>query len=175
MNNAEFIRLLEQLSNADWQSVMEGAAILIVDDLRLQTGPAQAPNAVIRAPEHGQTDASRLKRESIEEAPALLANYYLTNPLTLTGFNHQVKGLLENHGAAAFAALPGQLPQYTLFVDEGEVVAEPQESPRHRYGVYCELSRPLRGDALESFVEKWLQRGEAHERYLGMNVCRYNC
>jgi hypothetical protein len=24
-------------------------------------------------------------------------------------------------------------------------------------------------------VEKWLNSGEAYDRYLSMNVCRYNC
>jgi len=40
---------------------------------------------------------------------------------------------------------------------------------------YCELEHPLEDGELEKYVRKWLQRGEAHERYLGMNACRYNC
>jgi hypothetical protein len=175
MNSTEFTRLLEQLSNNDWQRIIGGDSLLIVNDLHLETGPAQAPNAVLRAPEQGQTDGGRLKRESIEQASALLTNYYLTHPLTLTGFNHQVESLIDKLSAAAFAAPPGEFPQYTLFVDEGEVVAEPSGSPRHRYGVYCELSKPLTESALQETVRKWLNRGEAHERYLSMNVCRYNC
>jgi hypothetical protein len=39
--------------------------------------------------------------------------------------------------------------------------------------VFCELQRPLA--VLDERVRRWLERGEAHQRYLGMNVCRYNC
>jgi len=86
-----------------------------------------------------------------------------------------VEDLIDRLGAGAFAAAPRQLARYTLFVEGGEVVAESAESPRHKYGVYCELERPVGDAETEVRVRKWLQRGEAHERYLEMNVCRYNC
>ena len=175
MNSTEFSRLLEQLKEADWRQVIEGQSVLMVDDLRLAIGPAQSPNAIVRAPEESETDFQSLRDESIEEAASLLTNYYLTHPLTQIGFNHQVTRLMEKYAPDAFAAPPGQFPRYTLFVDEGEVVAEASGSPRHRYGVYCELPRSLMGAALDDYVGRWLHRGEAHERYLSMNVCRYNC
>jgi hypothetical protein len=62
-----------------------------------------------------------------------------------------------------------------LFVDGGEVIAECADSPRHRYGVFCELESTLSEHAIEEQVRQWLERGEAYEDYLGMNVCRYNC
>ena len=69
----------------------------------------------------------------------------------------------------------GRLPRYALFVDGVEVVAEPPESPRHKNGVFCELERPLDERAVEACVRKWLERGDAHERYLETNLCRYTC
>lgn len=175
MNETTFRQLLNELDDAEWLAVAGGQCVLLVDDLRLAVGPADAPNAVLRAAERTPVDADALKREVLAEAGALLANYYLTHPLTPTGFNRQVQRLIAQYGAAAFAAPPGQLPQRTLFVDGGEVVAEPPDSPRHRYGAFCELERPLSGAALEARVHSWLERGEAHQRYLSMNVCRYNC
>ncbi|TNF95886.1 MAG: hypothetical protein EP297_11380 [Gammaproteobacteria bacterium] len=170
MNEMTFIRLLNRLDDADWQAVIEGQGILVVDDLLLQTGPTNAPNAIIYAPEEDELDADTLKRESIDGASALLNNYYLSHLLTLPGFNYQAQKLIEEHGAAAFVAPEGQLPEYTLFVDGGEVIAEPPDSPRHRYGTFCELTQPLTDLKTEEHVRKWLERGEAYERYLGMNV-----
>ncbi|MGD2119477.1 MAG: hypothetical protein PVG66_14035 [Chromatiales bacterium] len=172
MNAATFTNLLRQLNDDAWQSVASGQALLLVDDVSLAIGPAGAANAIISA---DQTDAIQLKKNSIEQAADILHNYYLTHPLTRAGFNRQVEQLFDKHGAAAFAALAGQLPPYTLFVEGGEVIAESAASPRHRYGVYCELPRRLTDEALPVHLNKWLQRGEAYDDYLGMNVCRYNC
>jgi hypothetical protein len=175
MNTSIFTRLLEQLSDSDWQAVIEGQAVLLIDDVRLELGPLAAPNALIKAAEQGGANALDLKSESIADAQAILANFYLTHPLTREGFNRQTLSLIQTHGAGAFAALTGQRPERTLFVDGGEVVAESAASPRHPYGAYCELPRPLSGDAIENAVHRWLESGEAFDRYLGMNVCRYNC
>lgn len=177
MNENTFKQQLAALTGDDWQAVIDGQALLVVDDLRLEVGPVDAPDAIIVASAGlpGESDAEGLRRESLSTATALLHNYYLTHPLTLAGFNRQVEALIRQHGASAFSAQPGQLPRFTLFVDGGEVVAEPSGSPRHRYGVFCELDRPLDKAATGEHVRKWLQRGEAHERYLEMNVCRYNC
>jgi hypothetical protein len=175
MRPDRFVQLLRELDLSAWQSVIEGRSLLMTDDRRLEPGPTNAPNAVIYAPEFGDIDAEGLRRESLADADSILANYYLTHPLSLAGFNHQVAALIDRHGAAAFAAVAGRLPQRTLFVEGGEVLAEPPESPRHRYGVFYELDRPMPDSRLATELRKWLERGEAHERYLGMNVCRYNC
>ena len=158
-----------------WEAVVDGKALLLVDDQRLEPGPAKAPDAIITPPDQTDANAAGLRRESLDQAEALLYAYYRTHPLTRAGFDHQVAALLARHGAEAFAAPPGHLPRYTLFVDGGEVVAESSGDPRFRYGAYCELPRPMPDSQIEGQVRRWLERGEAHERYLGMNVCRYNC
>ncbi|OBS08408.1 hypothetical protein [Acidihalobacter prosperus] len=99
----------------------------------------------------------------------------MTQPLSQDAFDRQVEVLFSAHGAGAFAACAGALPDFTLFVDGEHVVAEPQGSPRHRYGAYCELEEPLTGEALEVRVRRWLRGGEAYTLYLSMNVCRYSC
>ncbi len=175
MNTAQFTDLLNKLENTHWQALVDGDAILMVDDLQLIIGPIQSANAIVRAPERGNILIAELKRDSLEQADALLNNYYLTHPLTLAGFNHQVALLIQEHGEAAFAAPFGMTPARTLFVDVGEVMAESPQSPRHRYGAFCELNKPLNETALKKHVIKWLESGDAHSHYLGMNVCRYNC
>lgn len=175
MNEKNFIYQLNQLQDADWQAVLEGLAVLILDDAHLEIGNSHSINVIIDAPKQRLLDAATLKRESLAKASTILSNYYLTHPLTLSGFNHQVARLIERYGATVFTALIGQLPERTLFVEGGEVIAETTDSPRHRYGVFCELTHQLADLAIEAHIHKWLERGEAHESYLSMNVCRYSC
>jgi hypothetical protein len=146
-----------------------------VDDVKLETGAANAANVIIPAIIDGTQAAAELREQCIAQASQLLEDYYRTHPLTRAGFNRQVEELLDRLGAAAFTALPGQLPDYSLFVEVGSVIAEPRQSPRHPYGAYCEIIRPLADSALTRHVKQWLDSGEAYERYLSMNVCRYNC
>ena len=175
MNKNTFIHQLELLKDTDWQAVIEGLALVNINDAYHEIGPAQASNAIIALTEHNKSDAATLKLESLAHASSILSNYYLSHPLTLAGFNRQVEKLINEHGASAFSAVAGQLAARTLFVDEAEVIAETADSPRHRYGVFCELPGPLADSVLETHIRRWLEQGEAHEQYLSMNVCRYNC
>ena len=181
MNETLFRQLLQQLPDDLWQRLLDGGGLSLVDDLDLQPGAAEAPDLIIRpdpVARRGRRDAANLaalKAEVMAGAGEILADYYRTHPLTLAGFNRQAQALLARYGMAAFAAVQGGLPERTLFVDGGELVAEAADSPRHRYGVFCELQRPLSAAVLDERVRRWLERGEAHQRYLGMNVCRYNC
>lgn len=95
--------------------------------------------------------------------------------LSPSEFNQQVETLLTTHGAASFAAVTGTYPRHTLFIAGDRVIAESADSPRHRYGTFCELDSTLNDEALTAYVWEWLNSGDAHEQYLGMNVCRYNC
>jgi len=111
---------------------------------------------------------SRFRGESMSESSRAEA-------LSQSEFNRQVEELFAAHGPAAFAAPLFGTPKYTLFVDGETVVAESGESPRHKYGTFCELEEALAGAALEAHVRQWLESGEAYALYLSMNVCRYDC
>lgn len=174
MNKHTFISLLEVLSDAQWQAIVDGKALLIVDDLSLAIGSADSPNVILAA----QTglDAASLSAESLAQADELLTQYYRTHPLTRKGFTVQATALMEQYGEQAFAALTYDFPERTLFVDGGELIAETKDSPRHRYGAFCELEQVIDDHTeIAVRVKQWLASGAAHERYLEMNVCRYTC
>ncbi|MCP5141765.1 MAG: hypothetical protein H6926_08695 [Chromatiales bacterium] len=173
MTPDRFHTLLEALSDADWQAVVDGRRVLIVDDQMLAIGPADAANAVIQA--GGQADATALRAESLAEAEDLLGNYYRTHPLTEAGFTSQARRLIDQHGAENFAGPFGPPPPRTLFVDGGELLALDRNDPRHRYGAYCEIDAPMAAEAKTRQVRNWVEKGEAYARYIGMNACRYNC
>ncbi|KAG1707683.1 UPF0061 protein [Nymphon striatum] len=165
---------------SDWQSLVEGDSLIVKDDAELLIGASSVPNTVLpnsllQGSDFSFTNASELKRQVLDNADSILDNYYRTHPLSLIGFNQQVEGLLNKHGATEFCAPFGKTSNQTLFVDGGEVVAESSESPRHPYGVFFEMDKPMSAEAMQNAAYKWLSSGEAYDRYIGMNVCRYNC
>lgn len=173
MTPSLFRTLLEELVDADWQAVIDGQRIVLVDDQRLEIGDAHALSAIIQAGE--ASTAAELREVSLAEADDLLHNYYRTHALTNAGFNAQALRLIATHGAENFAGPFGPPPPRTLFVDGGELIAADHSDPRHRYGAYCEVDVPMSPEALAEKVEQWIERGEAHARYMAMNACRYNC
>lgn len=175
MNNQEFVCLLEQLEDAAWQSVMDGQALVMVDDMALTVGDVTHPCVLVKGGKSAMGDALQLRQETIRQAAAILDKYYFIRPLSRKGFEHQAEQHIRAKGAQAFAAIAGQWPAFTLFVEGGELLAESAGSARHRYGAFCELDKPMAGVALTARVDQWLHSGEAYQLYLNMNVCRYNC
>ena len=129
---------MSRLGPASLQDWGPDRVLRLVDDERLEWGDGRAADVLL----------DRLPDEAREQplawldahAEPLIADYYRRHPLTRSGFDRQVAALLERYGADAFAAPPGQLPRFTLFVDAGTLVAEPEQGLRYRYGAYCELS-----------------------------------
>ncbi len=99
----------------------------------------------------------------------------MSEPITLSNFNQQVERLFAEHGGGAFAAFRFEEPDFSLFVEDTTVVAEPKGSPRFPYGTFCELETALTGNELEAHMWHWLRSGEAYDQFLGMNVCRFGC
>lgn len=175
MNQAGFLDQLEHLDTSHWQALLDGASLVLKDDQDLSLGAPGAPNVIVHPLRFDARSALELRVTVLGMAGQIWEDYYRTHPLTPQGFNRQVETLMESRGPAAFAATPGSLPDFTLFVDSGTVVAEPKGSPRHRYGAYLELKRPLPPAQVIDRVRAWVKTGRAYERYQGMNACRYNC
>ena len=171
MGPEAFRRLLAGLASAPGTG--DRRALRLVDGERLDWGSGDEPDVIVREfPEKAHQAPGEWLNGQAEN---LLADFDRTHPVSRTGFDRQARALFTEHGSQAFAAPPGRMPCFTLFVDSGSVVAEPEHSPRHRYGAYCELPAPLDPDAASAKVESWLASGEAYASYLGMNVRRYNC
>ena len=90
-------------------------------------------------------------------------------------FNAQAAELINELGATAFCAPPGKTPDYTLFVEENSVIAEPKSGPRHPYGIHCEIREAETESQMVETLQKWLDSGEAYEAFISTNVCRFNC
>ena len=173
MNKEKFKIILKVLEDEVWQRLLDGQALVLVDDSRIVAASEQPGNIII--PPRDVNDINTLRDEVMDNAGEILEHYYRSFPLSRAGFNRQVEQLIEQHGAEAFAAVYPDVSAFTLFVEGGSVVAEDAASPRYRYGAYCELQQPLQIDALSAYVKKWLSSGKAYENYISMNVCRYSC
>ncbi|HEY5734318.1 MAG TPA: hypothetical protein VIU36_06105 [Gammaproteobacteria bacterium] len=167
--------LLDQLSVAALNVVLKGQALLLVDDASLALGDPESPNVLVHPEAFTANDADQLRRALLENSEELIAGYYRTHPLSWAGFDRQVKALFEAHGYETFAALPDVMPVKSLFVEQGTVIAEAQDSPRFQYGTYCELPGASGPEQIKQAVERWVSSGQAYDSYLGMNVCRHNC
>ena len=99
----------------------------------------------------------------------------INSPPSPTEFNDQVIALIKQYGESAFCSSSGQLPDFTLFVEDQTVIAEPRNAPRHPYGLFCTINPQSSETQVNEHIHKWLESGEAYKEFMVMNVCRYNC
>ncbi len=173
VNQQLFSYLLQEVNDEAWQALAAGANLLMIDDTYLEISTSSARNIILRGDE--LADVENPQQWLVDHAVELLEKYYRTTPLSRKGFDAQVARLIKQYGASSFVAVFGRLPRYSLFVEYGVVVAESADSPRHRYGVFCELDQSVPEPEAVMLVRNWLEQGEAYNRYISMNVCRYNC
>jgi len=168
-----FIQLIKQLSTPQWQSIVDGNNINMVNDQHLVIN-AEDSNSIVMNNNIPATELHDVEAYVIENASELLHQYYLSHPLSQASFNKQVETLIRKFGIDKFIASDEQPSELTLFVEGNEVIAENVDSPRHPYGVYF-TANENNNDDFKKLAMSWLDSGEAYETYLGMNVCRYNC
>ncbi|MEW8338679.1 MAG: hypothetical protein AB2708_02445 [Candidatus Thiodiazotropha taylori] len=99
----------------------------------------------------------------------------MSQPPSRNEFDAQAAELINELGATAFCAPPGKMPDYTLFVDDNRVIAEPRSGPRHPYGIHCEVREGVTQSQMGEALHTWLESGEAYEAFISTNVCRFNC
>lgn len=174
MNEQLFKQTLEQLTELDWQSLLNGHGLLIIDDSDLIVGGLDAPKSLFHVSDFDVTSALDLKAHVTCSATEILENYYKTNPLTHHGFNRQVEAMVEEYGVEVFSAVVGEIAERTLFVEGGVVISETADSPRHRFGVYFEVDQPLSISELKDAFNQWLVNHSAYFEYVGMSVSRYS-
>lgn len=174
MHIQELITQLKQFTEQDWNQLLEGAQLVMHEDELLQIKTDAAENIFLTAESVQAESADELQERAINQAETCLTEYYQQHPLTQQGFYRKALPLVKDR-EQDFAAEGMQEPNCTLFVEGGEIIAEDKSSPKHRYGVHCELPDDFEQDAIPTIVLQWLESGEAHDSYMGMNVCRYGC
>jgi len=175
MNAQKFIAAVNTMGDDELLELRGEQSLRLIDDARLAIGAYNEVDGMQLSLPTAAVDAASIRAYLVDSAADLVMNFYINHPLSKTGFNNQVRELMQQHGASALAAPAGQRAAVTLFVDSGEVVAETVGNPRHPYGAFLELLAPVPAADIEDKVQYWLDSGEAYRQYLSMNVCRYNC
>ncbi len=174
MNSNQFIAALEALEQSHYQAILEGAALVLQNDVALTVGKSEQPFVIFELGEEHFDSIQALKASLIERAEALIAEYYQFNPLSKRHFNQQLTQLIATHGADRLVTLPGKQADLKLFVDQGALTLEGADSPRFKYGLCLSLSENYPAKAIENKVKNWLASDHAYGDYISVNVCRFS-
>jgi len=172
MNIELFNQLLIAMTDSQWQQLANGMNLTLLNDQEFLID-SDISNCIVNSEQLAASGIADIKGYVMQNAGELLHNYYLSNPLSQTGFNWQVKQLFNKIGIENFVAHDFQPAAHSLFVEGSKVIAEDTSSPRHAYGVYFTAENE-EDDTKQQAID-WVDSGEAYEVYLSMNVCRYNC
>lgn len=175
MDYEAFKSQLNQLKDSDWQALYQGSSLEMLDDQALNVTNEKSPYLIVNGSENITGSPVELKQEIISSSEDLFKKYYQIHPLSKAFFNHQLKSLARQLSINSFIANTADRPAYTFFVGNGEVLAEPQTSPKYPYGVYLELDKKVDNKEYDKLFKKWVESGKAYEVYRAMNVCRYDC
>lgn len=174
MNVDQFKLALNDFPDADYQKVLEGAALVIFEDKALTLGKVQQAYVIFEMGDESFESTAALKATLLERADALIPEYYQHNPLSKMHFNNQLNQLIKEHGARAFVTMPGQQASVKIFANESQVVVETEESQRFKYGFALVLNDKVLPQAVENKVKNWVSSGSAYDDYISVNVCRFS-
>lgn len=174
MNVEQFKLALNDFPDADYQEILDGAALIVYEDKALKLGKAQQAYVIFELGQESFDSIDALKTSLIERAEALIPEYYQHNPLSKMHFNNQLNALIQEHGAHAFVTMPGKQASIKIFVNESQVVIETEESPRFKYGFCLVLNDKVLPQAVENKVKNWVSSGSAYDDYISVNVCRFS-
>lgn len=174
MNATQFIEALEALEPPQYQAILEGASLVMQNDMALTLGKSEQPFVVFELGDEQFDSTQALKASLIERAEALITEYYQFNPVSKSHFNQQLSKLIGVHGADALVSCPGKPAELKLFVDQGTLVVEGMDSPRFKYGISLSLNEDYPPTAVENKVRNWLASDHAYGDYISVNVCRFS-
>lgn len=174
MNSKQFIAALEALEQSQYQAILEGATLVMQNDVVLTLGKSEQPFVIFELGEEHFDSTHALKASLIERAEVIIAEYYQFNPLSKLHFNQQLTQLIAAHGADRLVALPGKQADLKLFVDQGDLTLEGADSPRFKYGICLSLTENYPAKAIENKVKNWLASDHAYGDYISVNVCRFS-
>lgn len=174
MNPEQFKIALNEFSDENYQSIMDGAALIIHDDKALTLGKSEQAYVIFELGDESFDSIEALKASLIERSAELIEEYYQYNPISKMHFNNQLINLVKEYGAPAFVTMPGQQATVKLFSQDGKVIVENKDSLRFKYGFCLVLNEKVLSQALENKVKNWIQSGSAYDDYISVNVCRFS-
>lgn len=174
MNTAELTQALQDFPDADYQAVLDGATLTVVQDKGLGLGKSESAFVIYELGEESFDSVDALKAHLIAQAEPMLKEYYRFNPVSKEYFQAQLTHYMNELGHMAFTAMPKVPAEYVIFVEDGQVIVEDSTSPRFKYGMYLTLDQDYQPAARINKVKNWIQSGTAYGDYISVNVCRFS-
>jgi len=82
--------------------------------------------------------------------------------------------LMNENGEASFTAQPGDMPEKSLIVSDGELCVLTEEDYIFKYGLFLQLEDKLNSKISSVKARNWLQSGAAYNDYIAVNVFRFS-
>jgi len=109
-----------------------------------------------------------------DQAEDLLSNYYEHSPLSKEYFEKKLSALMHEFGEASFSSQPGEMPEKSLIVADGELQVLTDKDYIFKYGLYLKLEDKLTPQISAVKAKNWLQSGTAYNDYIAINVFRFS-
>jgi len=174
MNLSHFKEEIKNLDKAFLQSILDGSALVMVEDQSLGLGSSNGAFVIFWIEDEKFSSVEDLRDYLSTDAEDLLLNYYEHSPISKEYFESKLSSLMDEHGEAAFVSQPGGMPEKSLITSNGDLLVLTEEDYIFKYGLYLNLEDKLNPKISALKAKHWIQSGTACNDYIAVNVFRFS-
>ena len=174
MNLAHFKSSIKKLDKDFLQSILDGSALVMNGDEVLKLGNSNGAFVIFWIEDEKFSTVEELRDYLDTEAEDLLTNYYQYSPLSREYFDQKLSELMHEYGEASFSSQPGEMPEKSIIVKNGELEILSKNDYVFKYGLYLKLDEKLTPQISAIKAKNWLQSGTAYNDYIAVNVFRFS-
>ncbi len=174
MNLVSFKSEINTIDQDFLQSILDGSALVMDEDEALKLGNSNGAFVIFWIEDEKFSSVEELRGYLEIEAEDLLTNYYEHSPLSRAYFEKKLSELMQEHGEASFSSQPGEMPEKSFIVTNGELEILSKNDYVFKYGLYLKLDEKLAPQISAIKAKNWLQSGAAYKDYIAVNVFRFS-
>ena len=174
MNLSDFKRKIKTLDQNLLKSILNGSALVMIQDKELGLGASNGAFVIFWIEDERFSSIEDLRGYLEIESEDLYTNYYTHSPLSKEYFETKLSDLMNENGEASFTAQPGDMPEKSLIVSDGELCVLTEEDYIFKYGLFLQLEDKLNSKISSVKARNWLQSGAAYNDYIAVNVFRFS-
>ena len=174
INLAHFKSSIKKLDKDFLQSILDGSALVMNGDEVLKLGNSNGAFVIFWIEDEKYSTVEELRDYLDTEAEDLLTNYYQYSPLSREYFDQKLSELMHEYGEASFSSQPGEMPEKSIIVKNGELEILSKNDYVFKYGLYLKLDEKLTPQISAIKAKNWLQSGTAYNDYIAVNVFRFS-
>ena len=174
MKLGSFKSEIKQLDQEFLQSILDGSALLMEKDEALNLGSSNDAFVIFWIEDENFSTVEKLRNYLLIEAEDLLTNYYKHSPLSREYFEKRFSEFMIKYGEESFSSQPGEMPEKSIMVSNGEITILTDSDYVFKYGLYLKLDEKLAPQISAKKAKNWLQSGAAYNDYIAINVFRFS-